>query len=110
MSNPKVPRPPPFRSSHLRKVSVGSSTAAHQHTANSVIESSPITFPQSGKSSNPSVRRLCSLWVHDESYAAEDVLVNLSQFPVDNIRVGDLLYVCTQRLRMCAINDDDWCA
>ncbi|MCJ1466363.1 vacuolar membrane-associated protein iml1 [Pseudocyphellaria aurata] len=100
MSNPKVPRPPPFRTSHLRKVSVGrSSTAAHQQTANSAIEATPITFPQLGVSSDPFVRRLCSLWVHDESYAAEDVVVNLSQFPVDNIRVGDLLQIIAIRDR-----------
>lgn len=100
MSNPKGSRPPPFRSSHLRKVSVGSSTAPHQQTPNSAIEAieSPAPHLDVGKSSNASVRRLCSLSIHDESFSADDVVVNLSQFPADNIHGGDLLYVPTQGL------------
>lgn len=111
MSNPKAPRPQPFRSSHLRKVSIGSSTAAHQHAANSATEAigSQPSFSDFGKFPNPSVRRLCSLLIHDDSFSAEDVVVNLSQFPADNIHEGDLLYVPTRRLVMCATNDDDRC-
>lgn len=117
MSNPKAPRPQPFRSSHLRKVSIGSSTAAHQHAANSATEAigSQPSFSDFGKfpnsnpnpNPNPSVRRVCSLTIHDESFSAEDVVVNLSHFPVDNIHQGDLLYVRTRRLVICATDDDD---
>lgn len=97
MSNPRASasRGLPFRSSHLRQVSTGSSMTGQHGLTNSGLEAlrSSANFAGWAKSSNAPVRRLCSLWIHDESFSTEDVLVNLSQFPTDKINIGDLLQI-----------------
>lgn len=83
----------PFRGSHLRKVSPGSLlTDQHESISSSMKPTVSPTNPLGPlKPATASLRQVCMLWTHDESFSAEEVIVNLSQFPVGSITAGDLL-------------------
>jgi hypothetical protein len=36
------------------------------------------------------VGRLCTVWVHDDSFSRDEVILNISAFPVDSLKVGGL--------------------
>lgn len=83
----------PFRSSHLRKVSPKSLLIDQEEPLSSSMEPtvSPINSPGPLKPATVSLRRVCMLWTHDDSFSSEEVLVNFSQFPLGSIIAGDLL-------------------
>lgn len=98
MSNPRAlasSRESPFRSSRFRKVSLGGDTAVPYESLRLEAEDKGSTpgFVGSGKNPSASTRRLCTLWIHDESFSTDDVVLNLNQFPTDSIHVGDLLQI-----------------
>lgn len=80
----------PFRGSHLRKVNPGSLLTDQQEPSIKPIVS-PTKPLGALKPATASLRRVCMLWTHDESFSAEEVLVNFSQFPIGSINSGDLL-------------------
>ncbi len=53
--------------------------------------------PQTSSSSNSKAReifeRKVEIWVHDEQFSKEDVVVNLSFFPRDRVKAGDLMAI-----------------
>ncbi|KZZ97932.1 vacuolar membrane-associated protein IML1 [Ascosphaera apis ARSEF 7405] len=87
-----MPNRGPSRSSHLRNMSAASPGSEHtslqgsQSTTSGTARllSSPITSI---------TQRVCTLWVHDESFSREDVLLNLEAFSDLAINVGDLVEV-----------------
>lgn len=83
----------PFQSSHLRKFSPKSlPTAQQEHVSPNMGPTvSPINTLGPLKPTTVSLRRVCMLWTHDDSFSSEEVLVNFSQFPGTNIVAGDLL-------------------
>ncbi|KAI9821631.1 MAG: vacuolar membrane-associated protein iml1 [Pycnora praestabilis] len=81
-------RGPPRRSSHLSQVSTGSAEtikadrrewrnsreASHQHVIHNPVL----------------VEKICTLWIHDDIFSKEEVLLNTSLFPDGGIRADDL--------------------
>lgn len=84
----------PFRSSHLRQVSSGNSARLQNELDEPRLNATgdPFACSQSAKSDLP-VRRLCTLWVHDEVFSTDDVLVNLAQIHAENIKAGDTMQI-----------------
>lgn len=74
------------RSSHLREVSNGSSDTIESRTASDTgtVQHDPAPSPLP-------VERKCVLWVHDDGFSKEDVVLNLDLFP--DIKTGDLMAI-----------------
>jgi DEP domain-containing protein 5 len=53
--------------------------------------------PQTSSSSNSKARevfeRRVEIWVHDEQFSKEDVVLNLDVFPHDRVKAGDLMAI-----------------
>lgn len=53
--------------------------------------------PQTSSSSNSKARevfeRRVEIWVHDEQFSKEDVVLNLDVFPRDRVKAGDLMAI-----------------
>lgn len=83
----------PFRSSHLHKISPVSLVTDQKEPIGSSMEPTvcPTNPLESLKPATASLRRICMLWTHDESFSSEEVLVNFSQFPTGSIIAGALL-------------------
>ena len=88
------------RASHLRHVSTGSSMTNDGH-AEKVIK--PISGemdmsegPKDTSGTMSSVGRLCSLWIHDDNFSKDQVLLNLALFPRGTVKAGDLIQVVPQ--------------
>ncbi|KAG4437109.1 hypothetical protein IFR05_007407 [Cadophora sp. M221] len=87
---PSTPRRNTQRASHLRQVSNGSSettvmsrpTTAASDTG--TIQHDPVPLQLA-------VERRCVLWVHDEGFSKEDVVLNLDLFP--EVKPGDLMAI-----------------
>lgn len=80
----------PLPSSHLRQVSSGDATAGQDQRNGSRMESST-HLSQSLSTSQLSVKRICSLSIHDDT--SIDVFVNLDRFLGDNVKAGDLMQI-----------------
>ena len=97
----------PTKGSHLRQVSAASAeTASTRSTSNSHYDSKPKTpsentFKQAtvGLNNHP-----CSLWVHDERFAREEILFNSQAFSETGVKVGDLVEITTSRSPGEAVN------
>lgn len=86
---PSTPRRTTQRASHLRQVSNGSSetTISRPTTAASetgTIQHDPIPVKLA-------IERRCVLWVHDEGFSKDDVVLNLDLFP--EVKPGDLMAI-----------------
>jgi hypothetical protein len=85
---PPTPRRGPSRASHLREVSNGSVV---------MYDSRPTTASDTGTVQYPPapsplpIERRCILWVHDESFSKEEVVLNLDLFP--DVKPGDLMAI-----------------
>ena len=87
-----------FRSSHLRQVSISSSTArpdGSDHPGR-VVEQ-PVDNSQCEKLSEHPFDQIYSLWIHDESFSTADVLINTSQIHANNIKEGGLMQIVPLR-------------
>jgi hypothetical protein len=88
MSPVPAPRRGIQRTSHLRQVSNGSSdTNSRPATAasdTSTVQNDPVlpSLP---------IERKCVLWVHDEGFSKEEVVLNLDLFP--DVKAGDLMAI-----------------
>jgi hypothetical protein len=87
---PSTPRRGIQRASHLRQVSNGSSET--------VINSRPITAASNADTVQhdpaalkPTVERRCIIWVHDEGFSKDEVVLNLDLFP--DLTPGELMAI-----------------
>jgi hypothetical protein len=49
----------------------------------------------SGARTRDHVERRCTVWVHDEQFSKEEVLLNLDLFPANTVKPGDLMAIVT---------------
>lgn len=83
-----------FRSSHLRQVSISSSTARSESSNHpGRLVEQPADNAQYEKLSEHPFDQIYSLWIHDESFSTDDVLINTSQIHANNIKGGDLMQI-----------------
>jgi DEP domain-containing protein 5 len=96
MSNPDLSSPfrGPPRSSHLRQISNISAGTISSLAPNASVQgdcSEPQDDIFNGEAIQPKhVQRICTLWVHEESFSREDVILNFALFPKGSVRAGDL--------------------
>jgi hypothetical protein len=89
---PSAPRRGAQRVSHLRQVSNGSSEAGTAFASRPVTSNSSTgTIHHDPTPLKMPVERRCNLWVHDEVFSKEDVVLNLDLFP--NVKVGELMAI-----------------
>jgi DEP domain-containing protein 5 len=55
--------------------------------------SRPQTSSSSVSKAREPVERRCVLWIHDEQYSKEEVILNTDLFPVGTVKPGDLLAI-----------------
>jgi hypothetical protein len=85
---PSTPRRGTQKTSQLRHVSNGSSEITP------IAE--PVLFPSGTVQHDPilsksSSERKCTLWIHDDLFSRDDVILNLDHFP--DVKVGDLMAI-----------------
>lgn len=90
----------PMRRSHLRQVSAASletaSTTQSLETAHR--DDGPAPDEKSARLSITSLtRRQCTLWVHDEMFSREEILLNQSAFGENEVKVGDVVEILPMR-------------
>lgn len=76
----------PARASHLRHVSTSSNDTVRASSVRSSHDTRPDTAP-------PVTYRLCTLWVHDDSFSKEETLFNPSIFEGAKVNPGDLVEI-----------------
>ena len=83
-----------MRASHLRHMSTGSSMHVNGHPERDIKGEVDESEGRGEMDVTPhSEERLCSLWVHDDNFSKDDVLLNLGLFPRGTVKVGDLMQV-----------------
>ncbi|KAI9852137.1 MAG: vacuolar membrane-associated protein iml1 [Thelocarpon superellum] len=55
----------------------------------------------------PRVRRLCTLWVQDDKFSREDVILNPTIFPPDAVKIGDLVEIAAVESTVAARDFQD---
>src|SRR3954471_5761443 len=87
---PSTPRRGAIRVSHLRQVSNGS--------VESPYNSRPLTAASDTGTAQydppplkPAVERRCNLWVHEEAFSKDEVVLNLDLFP--EVKAGELMAI-----------------
>ena len=78
------------RTSHLRQVSIGSSETIHS-CAVTIATSDADTLQHDPIAPQPVMERRCNIWVHDESFSKDEVVINLDLFP--DVNSGELMAV-----------------
>ncbi|KUJ07054.1 vacuolar membrane-associated protein-like protein IML1 [Mollisia scopiformis] len=86
---PSTPRRGTQRASHLRQVSNGS--ADIMFNSRPVTSSDSSTLHHDTTPSKVRIERRCTIWVHDEGYSKDEVVLNLDLFP--NVKPGELMAV-----------------
>jgi hypothetical protein len=88
-SNPTIPRRGTQRASHLRQVSNGSSEYVKSRPLSVLSETGIVNHdPVPPKSM---ANRRCNIWVHDESFSRDEVVINLDLFP--DVKAGELMAI-----------------
>jgi hypothetical protein len=87
---PSTPRRGTLRASHLRHVSNGSAESPYNSRPLSVASETG-TAQYDPTPLKPPVERRCIVWVHDEVFSKEEVVLNLDLFP--EIKAGDLMAI-----------------
>ncbi|OQE12904.1 hypothetical protein PENFLA_c059G03795 [Penicillium flavigenum] len=91
----------PMRRSHLRQVSAASleSSSTHSleasnrdHDHDQATEDRNVRLP-----STSWTRHQCALWVHDETFSREEILLNPSAFGETEVQVGDVVEILPMR-------------
>jgi hypothetical protein len=82
----------PVRSSHLRQVSIGSTTQRSQPQKSNANKSRDSAQSTDDLTNPPKIleRRICSISIHDDTFSSEDVVVNFDAFPQGTLRELDL--------------------
>lgn len=87
---PSTPRRGTQRSSHLRHVSNGSSeTMYNSRPVTAASESGAV--PHEPVALKPIIERRCNIWVHDENFSKDEVVINLDLFP--DVKSGELMAI-----------------
>ncbi|EPS31986.1 hypothetical protein PDE_06945 [Penicillium oxalicum 114-2] len=89
----------PMRRSHLRQVSAASLeslSTAHSMEA-SHRDHGPTLDGRMVRMSTSLARRQCTLWVHDEMFSREELLLNPSAFGESEVQVGDIVEILPVR-------------
>ncbi|KAJ5585469.1 Vacuolar membrane-associated protein iml1 [Penicillium hispanicum] len=89
----------PMRRSHLRQVSAASLetlSTAHSLEA-SHREHGPTPDQRTVRLSTSLTRRQCTLWVHDEMFSREEILLNQLAFGESGVQVGDVVEILPVR-------------
>ncbi|THC99550.1 hypothetical protein EYZ11_001010 [Aspergillus tanneri] len=94
----------PMKRSHLRQVSAASlDTLSTSRSLGALSHDSPSDHPSTPDertvrlSSTILDRRQCSLWVHDEAFAKEEILFNPAAFGDTEVNVGDVVEILPVR-------------
>jgi DEP domain-containing protein 5 len=86
---PSTPRRGTQRASHLRQVSNGSSEYVNSRPLTAASEYG--TVDQDPVPLKPTVERRCNIWVHDENFSKDEVVLNLDLFP--DVKPGELMAI-----------------
>jgi hypothetical protein len=87
---PSTPRRGTHRASQLRHVS-SSGTSGTTPNAEPMISPSSSVKHDPAQSSKQSSERRCTLWIHEEAFCRDEVVLNLDHFP--DVKAGDLMAV-----------------
>ncbi|KAJ5701801.1 Winged helix-turn-helix transcription repressor DNA-binding [Penicillium malachiteum] len=88
----------PMRRSHLRQVSAASlETLSTVRTETSHRDNNPTPDERTIRLSASLARHQCTLWVHDEMFAREDILLNPSAFGESGVQIGDVVEILPVR-------------
>lgn len=87
--SPSTPRRGTQRASHLRQVSNGSSEYVNSRPLTAASEAGTVNHdPVPVK---PIIERRCNIWVHDENFSKDEVVLNLDLFP--DVAPGELMAI-----------------
>lgn len=86
-----TPRVRTQRASHLRHVSNGSSSPVGTSASPISPRSTSGAAQRNAELLEISVERRCTLWIHDETFSKEQVLLNLDFFP--EVKAGSLMAI-----------------
>ena len=87
----------PMRRSHLRQVSAASlETLSTANSADAAREQEP-PDEHTVRLSSSLTRHQCTLWVHDEMFSREEILLNQSAFGESGVQVGDVVEILPVR-------------
>ncbi|KAJ5478438.1 hypothetical protein N7530_003947 [Penicillium desertorum] len=91
----------PMRRSHLRQVSAASLESSSTHSleaSNRDRDHDQATDDRAVRLSSASwTRHQCALWVHDETFSREEILLNPSAFGETEVQVGDVVEILPMR-------------
>ncbi|KAJ5375231.1 Winged helix-turn-helix transcription repressor DNA-binding [Penicillium concentricum] len=91
----------PMRRSHLRQVSAASLESSSTHsleTSNREHDHDQAADDRTVRLSSASwTRHQCALWVHDETFSREEILLNPSAFGETEVQVGDVVEILPMR-------------
>lgn len=91
---PSAPRRGALRASHLRQVSNGS-TESPLSSRPLTAGSEAIPSQQDPTTSKSTVERRCIIWVHNEAFSKDEVVLNLDLFP--DVKAGELMAIVVLR-------------
>ena len=66
--------------------------------------SRPTTSSSRTSKIKEAVERICVLWIHDDQFSKEDVVLNMDLFPQGNVKPGDLIAIVALKAEV-AIRD-----
>ncbi|KAJ5286721.1 Vacuolar membrane-associated protein iml1 [Penicillium angulare] len=88
----------PMRRSHLRQVSAASlETLSTTNTEASHRDHDPTPDERTVRLSTSLARHQCTLWVHDEMFAREEILLNPAAFGENGVNIGDVVEILPVR-------------
>lgn len=86
---PSTPRRGTRRALHLRQVSNGSSEFVNSRPLTAASDTGTVNHDPAPP--KPNVERRCNIWVHDENFSKDEVVLNLELFP--DVKPGELMAV-----------------
>lgn len=89
-----------MRRSHLRQVSAASLESSHsQDASHRDHELDQATDDRTARLSSTSwTRHQCTMWVHDEMFSREEILLNPSAFRETEVQIGDVVEILPMRV------------
>ncbi|CAG8055588.1 unnamed protein product [Penicillium olsonii] len=88
----------PMRRSHLRQVSAASLESTSSAHSQEAQHDHPTDDRTVRLSSTSWTRHLCAMWVHDEMFSREEILLNPSAFGETDVQVGDVVEILPMRV------------
>jgi DEP domain-containing protein 5 len=69
--------------------------------------SRPQTASSSVSKSTDAVERKCTIWIHDEQFSKEEVVLNLDLFPRGSVKAGDIMAIIALKADVTARDFQD---